>query len=504
MKKLAGLLVVALVLGSAAFLAYRIYKGRPQVDRAALLAPSDSYFYGTLYLDPSNDQKRAFRDFLSYFPGTGTADEAADALARLLEGPLDTLGLDYVVDVDPWLGDQVAFFAAPGASGETAAALMFATKDADAAEEAANKAFRESALEGSTFVVTDDFLVVGDEEAVEAVSQKADDEPGLGDTEEYEGATEAIADDRIALLFTNVKGLVGLTGPAGTLPDAAILQSLGMDLDTPSATVITMQDDALIMESKAGAPLAGALGPIVLGDGSNDLIPDLPSTAWIALGVSDLGATLSEYLEVASQLGVTGLSDGLENLIGLDLETEVLPWMGDGAAFLEGEGFLTATGGMVVESTDPAASLEAVAAMSEHLAAGGGDVEAIEKGDLAGFSLQFPGLPSAFNVLGGDRFIAAYGGKVTGSLVEVRIPLSANETFMRALEDLGDGFSPTFFLDLETAVGLFEDARETFGGGLPESYERNVQPWLKPVLHITIGARRDGDVIVQRTAIGVS
>lgn len=503
MKRSIAFVMVALVLGGAAFLAYRIWRGRPQIDRAARIVPADSFFYGTLLLDPSNDQKRALRDFLRRFPGTGSPEEAADALGKLLDGPLSAIGLDYATDVDPWLGDQVSIFSAPGTGGEPVAAALFATTDADAASEAAARALDEGSGDAA-YAVEDGFLVVGDAEAVDQVVERESDTTGLWDSRDYQRATADIADDRVALLYTNLRGLVGLTGPGGALlPDPAVLETVGMDLDRPSATVVSLQPDALILESSAGAPLAGALGPIVLSDGSVDLLGDLPQGAWLALGISDLGDTLGSYLALAERSGVSGVSAGIESVIGVDVETELLPWMGDGALFLEGDSLIGSTGGLVVDAVDAGASLAAVAEAGDHLEALGGEVEELDEGELEGFMLSFPGLPASVDVLGGERFLLAYGRGLIEELLEPDRILRDNETYGRALDDLGRGYVPTLFVDFEKARELIEAAGVAFGGGLDPAYEENVRPWLEPLLHVTIGARRVGDDIVQRTAIGV-
>ena len=94
-----------------------------------------------------------------------------------------------------------------------------------------------------------------------------------------------------------------------------------------------------------------------LGQGS-DLIDELPGDSWLALAQPDLGKLLDFYVDAfgSSVGGRDVVEDQLRNATGLDLESDVLDWMGDFGLFVRGTSVSNLNGGLVVETTDPAAT----------------------------------------------------------------------------------------------------------------------------------------------------
>ena len=98
--------IAVLVLGGAGFAAMR-FLNQPAEDAAIDLVPADSYVYGTLYIEPSGSQKRALDDLLGKFPEIESTDQAINRLTELLDEELQTMGLSYAEDIEPWMGDQL-------------------------------------------------------------------------------------------------------------------------------------------------------------------------------------------------------------------------------------------------------------------------------------------------------------------------------------------------------------------------------------------------------------
>ena len=107
---------------------------------AASLAPSGSLVYGEATLDPSDDQQAAIDALIEKFPGEGSAGERIRKLMEHAFSKSDT-GLSFAKDVEPWLGDQAAFFVSSLGSGDDATgALLVATDDEDKSLDAIEKA----------------------------------------------------------------------------------------------------------------------------------------------------------------------------------------------------------------------------------------------------------------------------------------------------------------------------------------------------------------------------
>ena len=146
MKKLwiIGLIVVLLV-GGGAFAAMKFLG--PKEDDAIELAPQSSFFYANLFLDPSSSQKMALEDLLAHFPEAGTPEEAERRLDELLTDALADSPLNYVEDVKPWVGDQIAFLAVGPEEmeprGTPPVAALITSEDTDARPEALEEAREE-------------------------------------------------------------------------------------------------------------------------------------------------------------------------------------------------------------------------------------------------------------------------------------------------------------------------------------------------------------------------
>src|SRR5215207_4153618 len=105
------------------------------------LVPAGSTVYGAATIKPEGDQKRAVDTILSKFPGGG---EAGDKLKGLLEKAFRESDppLSFKDDIEPWLGDEVAFFVSDldTQAGKVAAAALIATDDEDQAQATLEKA----------------------------------------------------------------------------------------------------------------------------------------------------------------------------------------------------------------------------------------------------------------------------------------------------------------------------------------------------------------------------
>ena len=96
--------------------------------------------YGEATLKPEGDQKEAIDAILAKFPGGG---QAGDKLKDLIEKGLreSDAPVSYKEDIEPWLGDEAAFFVANlSANGDAQSnAGLIATDDEDKARAALEK-----------------------------------------------------------------------------------------------------------------------------------------------------------------------------------------------------------------------------------------------------------------------------------------------------------------------------------------------------------------------------
>ncbi|HZK50599.1 MAG TPA: DUF3352 domain-containing protein [Actinomycetota bacterium] len=537
MKTRVVVLAVVGVLGVAAVaiagtLGYQMFFGSSEDDALALV-PVDAVAYGNIFLDPSMDQKRAIEDLLEKFPEAPNADEARNEFVDLLDEGLAEIDMNFDDDIDPWLGNQIAGWAeipddlggageSPLAGGDSPpAAFMIASDDDEAAiqfvEEASansDEEITDESYEGADYVlneaessaagVVDGFLVIGTEEGFKAVVDVSGGEDSLADSETYTDATDELTEDRLASFYFDGAALAEALEESGAPEGGMDFENLGFGGSfSPTAGALFAESDKVVFESTS-TPGEDAEAPEI----SDGLLPDVPGDSWGAFGIPDLGATLEKLYDGVTEALAEGgmgnpqeLDDQFEAQTGLNLREDLLSWMGDAGLFVAGTDPMEVSGGLVIESTDPATSSATVDQLAALLQQQGIQTEPLSAGGAEGFAVEIPvpGVTERAVVLAGDRVVIAYGEDAAVTALESSDPLSESEAFQTATEGLGDDFTAAGYFDVDAMQELAEAA----GAGQFPEYEEEVKPWLEPFTYVTFGSREDGGRLVQRLVIGI-
>ena len=531
MKRAVIVAVVGLLIaGGVAFAAIQILD-RPSEDAAIELVPADSYLYANLFIGPSTDQKQALDDLLGNFPKIESTDQAIDRLTGFLDDELQEVGLSYDEDVEPWLGDQVSLFLRGTEIDPPSMAALLETTDPDAAAAAIDKAREhegeddpeETSYEGVDYQVEEgddgvpiaigfvgDFLVVGTEDSFKSVvDTNAGSEGSITENDDYESAFSGLDDQNLFSLYVDQGRLFEILEEGGGLEgeDAAILEAFpGIQDAGSSALALSARSEGVALEISSTVPAdddASGLASIFLG---TDLLESLPGDSWAALGVPDLGTFALDLMGLSTSTpeGQAAFDESMESFrqeTGLDLEEDVLSWMGDAALFVQGTNFQEIGGGLLVESDDPDATRNSLAKVRDRIEADGAPTSDAERGGLEGFSIQ-AGAPAPIYALAGDRFVVTYGDKATDDLLDPDETLGDDETFQAAADALGDGYAPSLYVDFDGLQTIIEFA-QSFSGTVDETYQQDVKPWLDPISFVVAGARQDGDRLFQTLFVGV-
>ena len=542
MKTRVVVLAVVGVLGLAAVaiagtLGYQMFFGSSEDDAVALV-PADAVVYGNIFLDPSMNQKRAIEDLLEKFPEAPNADEARNKFVEILDEGLAEIDMNFDEDIDPWLGNQIAGWAQiPGdlMSGEAGAegplegadappaSFLIASDDDEAAlqfvEEASANSddeLTDESYEGADYVlneaensaagVVDGFLVIGSEEGFKAVVDVSGGEDNLSDSETFTNATDDLTEDRLATFYFDGAALTEALEEGGAPAGAMEFGSFGMFGGSlaPTAGALFAESDKVVFESTS---TPGDEDRDEIPEISDGLLPDVPGDSWGAFGLPDLGTTLEELydtlIETFAQGGMSPdqLDSQFESQTGLNLREDLLSWMGDAGLFVAGTDPMSVSGGLVIESTDPATSSATVDQLAALLQQQGVPTEPLSAGGAEGFTVEIPapGVTERAVVLAGDRVVIAYGEEAAVNALESSDPLSESEAFQTATEGLGDGFTAAGYFDVDAMQELAEAA----GAGQFPEYEEEVKPWLDPFTYVTFGSREDGGRLVQRLVIGI-
>ena len=344
------------------------------------------------------------------------------------------------------------------------------------------------------------YLVAGNERGLKAAIdvEKEDARPNEG-SDAYDQALKGVPEDRLGFLYINTPRL--LDKVRGTLGSGA-LGTFGKLFSEPYVVTADVDSDGVELTTTLPQSLSSLVIPL-FGEGT-DLIEGLPADSWTALAQPNLGKTLDYYVDMfAAQAGGRDqIEQGVRRATGLDLERDVIGWMGDFGVFVRGSDVSTVNGALVIETSDRAASDRALAALRRQLskegdirvsrltAPGGGD----------GYTLRSGDVPRPIHVFRkGDRVVLAYGTDSARDAVEAASPLADSDDFESATDALGDGYKTSTYVAMQPIVDLVESARKVTGD--PEW--QKAKPYLQAIGAIVSGTRRDGDRLIQKIRVTV-
>jgi hypothetical protein len=267
---------------------------------------------------------------------------------------------------------------------------------------------------------------------------------------------------------------------------------------TPIATAAYLQPDGIVIEASFESQRPDS--------GAGDVVGMVPRGAWAAVGAHDVGSGMKNALEALARSSATGrlgsaaLTAQLTNLTGLDLDDDILSWMGDAAGFLEGKAL--PRGGVVVESTDSERSASAVYRFGQKMAergfpAGVGDHDSTH----AKVAFADPGLPSLLQLVAVPGRVWLTFGAETANEID-SATLEESPTFQSAKAAMGD-YSLVGYLDVGGAVTSAENTFEQSGEDLPHVYTSKVAPNLEVVSFVALGVRTRDGVTSSKLMIGV-
>jgi Protein of unknown function (DUF3352) len=493
MRKL--LLLIAVLLVPAA-LAAGCGDNDEAASGASELVPAGSVIYGEANLEPKGDQKQAIDSIMSKFPGGG---ESGDKLKDLIEKGLreSDAPISFKKDIEPWLGDEAAFFVGGiGQSGDAkASAALVATTDEDKARDSLEKSAEGKITKhdykdveyltdstGDAGGVFDGFLVLGTEDGVKAAIDTSKDGPTLSDDEDYKKALEDAASDRLGFFYVNSPELVNAMREVGQpLPD-----SFRKLFKEPVAATVDADGDGVVLEADVPAELARTFA--FIGEAS-DVVGDVPGDSWLAMGQKDLGKLLDYSADAFA--GVAGGRDAIDGQFkaatGLDLQQDVLSWMGDFGIFLRGTSLPSLDGALVVQTSDEAASarfLSAVERLARTQTEGGTDIERRS----GGFTVRIADFPKPIHAFVQDgKVVVAYGDAAAKDAVDPADRLSDSEDFTAAQESLGD-YDVSSYVLVKPILDLIDST-----SAADDADWQDAKPYLEPLSALVAGTSGSGD-----------
>jgi hypothetical protein len=491
----------------------------------ASAVPADAMFYGEANISPEGDVRE---DALAAAGKVLQTDDPEGKIRELLDkafAEADTKALDYDKDIKPWLGDRIGvwFGSRLDEDKEPTGAALIAVTDTDAALDAFHK---NSANQGSKLTkrsyngvdyevdqegtamgaIGDDLVGVGDEpefkKAIDAHKGES-----LGESDRYRDALDELEDNRLAHFYLDFKRIFALAAQSDGTDEQELQQLqavIPFDKLGPVMGSFQADGDRLALDvamSGNGTGPGSALGKLYWG-GSTSLLEDLPGESWAAFGAPKYGQSIKAALDqYAGLLGGVAARQQLQRQFGIDLDEDVLSWMGDVAFFVRGDSLEKIDGGAVIQVTDDGKAAKGFGKLVGLLQSAG-DVDAkpvsIDGAETA-FAVSDPSIPKPIVLArSSEKVVITYGQEAAAAALGPQSKLGDSETWKQAKDALGDDdMNPSMLVAMPPILSLIESTGQT------DADYQKAKPYLDAYDVFAFGTKVSGDTGRARFAAGV-
>ena len=498
------LILILAALSAAAVVAVGCGDEDQAASGGAELAPAGAVMYAEATLKPEGDQKKALDAILAKFPGGG---EAGDKLKELIEKGLrdSDAPITFKDDIEPWLGDSAAFFVSgmDGSGDFKSAAGLIATEDEDQAQAALEKSaegeitrktykdveyLMDEAEDTNAGMVHKGFVVLGTEAGVKAVIDASEGGSKLSDDEGYKNAIDGAAEDRLGLFYMDTPKLLEALEQTGGM---ALPDSFKKSFQEPLVATADVDEDGVVFEATVSEELAKTFG--FLGQAS-DLMNELPADSWLAIAQTDSGSLVDYYVDLFG--AVAGGRDTVERQFraatGLDLQKDLIDWMGDFGVFVRGSTVQELDGALVIETKDEAASgrlLAALERIARSQSEAGIEIRPLSApGGGDGFSASGAGVPKPVHAFQRDgRVVFAYGDAAAQDAIEADETLGDSADFSQARDSLGE-YDVSVYVLMQPIFDLVDSTEAASDADWQEA-----KPYLEPLSALVAGLADEDD-----------
>jgi hypothetical protein len=419
--------------------------------------------------------------------------------------------INYQQDVAPWLGEKAGiFFTSLGTNSQgaavvettnPAASLAFAQKaSGDTATDPAPQTYNgatyqtDKSQSGQVFGTVGSFLVEGDLAGFKAAvdASKGD---SLGDTSDFKDAIGDLPDNRLGTVYTIPKNFIDALGPDQFDPNSQALleKTAGDSLNEPAAGALTASADSIELEATGGSN--GVDTP------ESSLIGDVPSQAWLAFGVGNLGDTVKHSLDqVKEQIpNFDSAQQQIEQATGSSLD-QLEGALGDAVIYVEGTTQSTLTGALVVQTKDANLTGRLLDQLQGLLQLGSGGIKPLRlSGGGTGFQINDPSISSAPIELAqqGDKLVVGYGANSAEQTLTPTQKLADAPTFTTAHGQVSS-LGTDLFLDFPSVFALAESSGAKSDPGYAQA-----KPYLDALSYLVTGSGSSGDKAEFKAVVGL-
>lgn len=547
-KTVAIIVALAAVISGGAIAATFLTAGSDGAETRALV-PEDAFLYMEGSRQLSDDQRAACDALATHFPEGSDCGAIRDQVRAALDSQLAAQNITFEGDIEPWLGNDFVFFMTSDNLAEmvqqsqtppqvdvdenedfdaqmeefqenlvkpTLAALVTVDDEAGATEfiqEMATKGdteFEEKAYEnvdyfyegGGAWAVLDSHLVVGTEEGVKAVIDQREAESTIDDSERFSAALDSVRDERLAMAYADLQPVLDAFRVQLQSVPPGLVGAFEDVVEQPLTATAYLEDDAAVVEMTSNGALHDLAGYAIPGGGGEDALARLPAGSWGAIAMDDAAGQVNSFLQLGGSAipgGAVVLEQQFKQSTGLDLQQDVLEWMGPSALFIGGEKEADLYGGMTIDTSDPSTTARTILQIERLLARDGTPTEIITRSGFRGFMSEIPGESRvAILAVDDERAVGLFGPP------ELLDELADGETLGSSgrVDEIkgiaGEGFAIGTFFDIDIV-------REMIEGSVPPDaeYMENIRPFLAPLDLFVYGSAQEDGVARDRYVVNV-
>jgi hypothetical protein len=488
----------------------------------ASAVPANAMLYAEATIRPEGTMREDALDALGKVLNTQDPEGKVRELLDRAMGEAGQGDFDYDRDIKPWLGERAALWLSTrmDEAGDPSGAAVIGVTNGD---DAMGSIRRGVESDGGTLtkrshngvdyevdqdgvaagVVDDELLLIGPEAEVKASidAQKGD---SLAEADRYKGGVDELEDERLAHFYMDLRTLFRLAMQSEPSDEdfQMFQQVVPIEKLPPVVGSFQANGERLALDVAVDGDNLKQLGALsaAWGGGGSELMKELPGDAWAAFGTPDYGETLKQTLNAyAGMLGGTAMKQQLQSQFGIDIDADVLDWIGDVAIFVRGETIESVDGAVVIEVTDSGKAERGFTKLVGLLQAAGG-VKAqpvdVDGADTA-FAVSSPDLPKAIVLArSSERVVIAYGGEAAKAAFAPAEKLGDSELYSAGTDALGD-VDPALLLSMPAVVQLVEAS-----GSADPSFQQ-ARPYLDAYDVIAYGIETDDDSARVRVVAGL-
>jgi hypothetical protein len=209
---------------------------------------------------------------------------------------------------------------------------------------------------------------------------------------------------------------------------------------------------------------------------------------------TDFGKLIDFYVDAfgAAVGGRDAVEQQLKAATGLDLQKDVIDWMGDFGIFVRGTSLANLDGALIIETRDEQASgrmIDAVARLARQQGAESGlRVRPSTQGG-EGYTISGQDIPKPIHFFQKDgRVVVAYGDAAARDAVDPSEKLGDNPDFSATRDSLGGDYDVSFLVLVQPILDLVEST-----GAASDADWQDAKPYLEPLSALVAGTSGEGD-----------